>query len=131
MIISYDSLSVGGVMLMQLKTRSSLSGYKLSVSQWISSGGTIGATNTNTGETFPISITTLDTVNFRNIKHTPTTGSDKTFLLDNAGIIQEILLCPISDITLPSYYLRIVVNATSGSIGEEQKGMIAYIYKYI
>lgn len=54
---------------MQLKTRS-LSGYKLSVSQWISSGGTIGATHTNVfGETFPISITTDDIVNFKNIKH--------------------------------------------------------------
>ena len=72
----------------------------------------------------PISLTTTDLFDFSQGLE-PT----NTYILDQAGGLQEIHLTPITTTALPSYFIRIFINQTSGSIAPSNN-MIRYLTIY-
>ena len=89
-------------------------GYYLSVNQWAETSPT----------NIPISLTTTDLFDFSQGLE-PT----NTYILDQAGGLQEIHLTPITTTALPSYFIRIFINQTSGSIAPSNN-MIRYLTIY-
>ena len=105
----------GGRLQLELtQSASTAGGYYVNVSQFSQQSPT----------NVPYSLSTTTLFDFTTALDPP--SGQPNYLLNSAGTLQEVSLNPISDNSLPSYFMRVFVNQTSGSIAPTQN-MIRFL----